>query len=155
MSRYLLDNGILVAYLKGRPEAVRLVRPWITAREAATSHVIYGEAVEYIKSDPDYRRRHSELRALLREVTPYKLAYAILERYADLRRAMRRGSGLIGDFDTLIAATMGSAGTAARGFRAQSNMVLSLLILCPPALLPVLPFVQWQSPTIAGRPRAP
>ena len=37
----------------------------------------------------------------------YDLTYAILERYADLRRAMRSpyGSGLIGDMDTLIAAT--------------------------------------------------
>ncbi len=150
MSRYLLDNGILVAYLKGRPEAVRLVRPWITAREAATSHVIYGEAVEYIKSDPDYRRRHSELRALLREVTPYKLAYAILERYADLRRAMRRGSGLIGDFDTLIAATMGSAGTAAGGSSTESSMLLSWLILCMRALVLVRLRVHWQSPTLAA-----
>jgi predicted nucleic acid-binding protein len=35
------------------------------------------------------------------------LTYAILERYADLRRAMRPpyGPGLIGDMDTLIAAT--------------------------------------------------
>lgn len=47
------------------------------------------------------------LRALLGEVTPYKLTYPILERYADLRRAMRppHGPGLIGDVDTLIAAT--------------------------------------------------
>lgn len=105
MSRYLLDNAVLVAYLKGRPGALRLIRPWILAREAATSHLVYGEAVEYLKSDPAYRRRRSELRALLREVTPYKLTYPILERYADLRREMRRGAGLIGDVDTLIAAT--------------------------------------------------
>lgn len=105
MRRYLLDNGILVAYLKGRPGAMRLIRPWILAREAATTHLIYGEAIEYLKSDAAFRRRRSELRALLREVIPYKLTYPILERYADLRRAMRRGAGLIGDVDTLIAAT--------------------------------------------------
>lgn len=105
MRRYLLDNGILVAYLKGRPGALRLVRPWIRAREAATSHLIYGEAIEYLKSDPAYHHRRGELRILLSEVTPYKLTYAILERYADLRREMRRGAGLIGNIDTLIAAT--------------------------------------------------
>jgi tRNA(fMet)-specific endonuclease VapC len=105
MSRYLLDTAVLVAYLKGRPGALRLVRPWILAREAATSHLIYGETVEYLKSDPAYLRRRSELRALLREVTPHRLTYAILERYADLRREMRRRGGLIGDIDTLIAAT--------------------------------------------------
>ena len=54
MTRYLLDNGVLIAYLKGRPGALRLVRPWIMAREAATSHLIYGEAIEYFKSASDY-----------------------------------------------------------------------------------------------------
>ena len=34
MSRYLLDNGVLVAYLKGRAGAVRLIRPWVIAQEA-------------------------------------------------------------------------------------------------------------------------
>ena len=39
--------------------------------------------------------------------SPYFLTYAIVERYADIRRAMRapHGPGLIGDVDTLIAAT--------------------------------------------------
>lgn len=107
MKRYLLDNGALVAYLKGRPGATQLIRPWVIAREVATSLVVYGESIEYIRGDPDYARRKSDLRVLLREVTPLRLTYDILERYADLRRAMRKpyGSGLIGDVDTLIAAT--------------------------------------------------
>lgn len=70
MSGYLLDNAVLVAYLKGRPGALRLIRPWIAVREVATSHLVYGEAVEYLKSDPEYRQRLRELQALLREVTP-------------------------------------------------------------------------------------
>jgi predicted nucleic acid-binding protein len=38
---------------------------------------------------------------------PLPLTYPIMERYADPRRAMRppHGSGLIGDADTIIAAT--------------------------------------------------
>ena len=38
---------------------------------------------------------------------PFPLTYGILERYAGLRRALRspKGPGLIGDIDTLIAAT--------------------------------------------------
>jgi len=37
----------------------------------------------------------------------YFLTYSILERYAEIRRALRPpyGPGLIGDIDTLIAAT--------------------------------------------------
>lgn len=105
MSLYLLDNGVLVAYLKGRPGALRLIRPWILAREVATSQLVYGEAVEYLKSESAYLQRRDELRMLLREVTPLLLTYAILERYAEIRREMRRSVGLIGDVDTLIAAT--------------------------------------------------
>jgi predicted nucleic acid-binding protein len=107
MKVYLLDNSVLIAYLKGRVGALRLIRPWIAAQEAATSHLVYGEAIEYMRSDPEYSRRRAELRLLLREVVPLKLSYPILERYADLRRALRprRGPGLIGDMDALIAAT--------------------------------------------------
>lgn len=105
MTRYLLDNGILIAYLKGRPGALRLVQPWIMAQEAATSQLVYGEAIEYLKGAPDYRQRRTDLRELLREVSPYQLTYLILERYPDVGRHMRRSVGLIGDIDTLIAAT--------------------------------------------------
>lgn len=105
MRRYLLDNGVLVAYLKGRPGALRLIRPWIVAREVVTSIVVYGEAIEYMKSDAAFPLRRDELRALLREVTPLLLTYSILERYAELRREMRPRRELIGDIDTLIAAT--------------------------------------------------
>ena len=63
-------------------------------------------AVEYIKSLHDYPTKYRELRGLLGTIYPYFLTYAILERYADIRRALRppHGPGLIGDIDTLIAA---------------------------------------------------
>lgn len=107
MRRYLLDTGLVPAYLRGRRGAVSLIQPWINADEAATSVFVYGEVIELFKSLSDFPRRRALLRALLRQVRTYDLTYAILERYADVRRAMRppRGPGLIGDVDTLIAAT--------------------------------------------------
>ncbi len=44
---------------------------------------------------------------LLNVVYPYSIDLAIMERYASLRRALRPpyGPGLIGDIDSLIAAT--------------------------------------------------
>jgi predicted nucleic acid-binding protein len=79
----------------------------MAAREVGTSIIVYGEGIEYLRSFPDPQRWRTALRALLRQVCVYELTYAILERYADLRRAMRPpyGQGLIGDMDTLIAAT--------------------------------------------------
>jgi predicted nucleic acid-binding protein len=107
MRRYLLDTGPLGAYLQGRQAVVHLVAPWLRAQEAATSILAYAEVVEYIKGFPDFIPLHTQLRRLLRHIYPYFLTYRILERYADLRRSLRRpyGPGLIGDIDTLIAAT--------------------------------------------------
>ena len=97
----------LTAYLKGIDSARELVHPWIVRREAATTILVYGEVTEYNKSFPDIARRQEHLRRLLREVSPYFPTFTILERYAELRRHLRQphGPGLIGDIDTLIAAT--------------------------------------------------
>jgi predicted nucleic acid-binding protein len=108
MRRYLLDTAPLAALLLARPAAVALMTPWLKRREAATSILAYAEVVEYLKDFKDTQRRQSQLRTLLGEVYPYFLTYPILERYTDIRRSMRKphGKGLIGDIDTLIAATV-------------------------------------------------
>jgi len=54
MRRYLLDTGPLGAYLQGREPAVDLIVPWIRRGEEATSNLVYGEIIEYIKSLQDY-----------------------------------------------------------------------------------------------------
>jgi predicted nucleic acid-binding protein len=104
---YLLDAGPLAALLLDRPAAVALCTPWLANREAATSILVYGEVFEYIQGMPNFERHRTGLRELLRGVPPHFLTYRILEGYADLRRRMRppHGGGLIGDVDTLIAAT--------------------------------------------------
>ncbi len=107
MKRYLLDTSLLAAYLQSRVSAVQLIHPLIERHEVATSILVYAEVSEYVHGLPHAVRRQHDLRQLLREVYPYFLTYAILERYADLRRQLRppHGKGLIGDMDTLIAAT--------------------------------------------------
>ena len=107
MKRYLLDASPLSAYLQNRRGAFQLISPWIQAEEVTTSILAYGEVVEYIKSSANFATHHRQLRELLAEITPYFLTYRIMERYADIRRALRPpyGPGLIGDVDTLIAAT--------------------------------------------------
>lgn len=108
MKIYLLDTGILSAYLHGRPRIVALVDPWVTQSEATTSILVYGEVIEYLKQRTvDYSQRHQRLHTLMTEIPPLPLNYLIMERYADIRRALRppQGPGIIGDVDTLIAAT--------------------------------------------------
>ena len=107
MRQYLVDTTPLAALLQRREAATLLLTPWLTARELATSILVYGEVVESIRRFADFPRRQRELRTLLRAVYPYVPTYAIVERYADIRRQLRSpyGPGLIGDIDTLIAAT--------------------------------------------------
>jgi predicted nucleic acid-binding protein len=47
----------------------------------------------------------TQLRRLMLNIPPRSLTYATVERYADLRRILRPLGQLIGDIDTLIAAT--------------------------------------------------
>jgi predicted nucleic acid-binding protein len=107
MRQYLLDSAPLAGYLHGRKPFVELITPLIQQRQAATSIMVYAEVIEYLKGLPDFTHRKKQLQMLLREVYPYFLTYTILERYADIRRYLRppHGTGLIGDVDTLIAAT--------------------------------------------------
>lgn len=107
MKTHLLDTGILSAYLLNRPHIVTLLEPLMVQEATATSILVYGEIDEYHKSKPDYAQRKQILKALLRQVTPYAPNYAIMERYAEIRRALRPpyGPGIIGDIDTVIAAT--------------------------------------------------
>ena len=104
MRRYLLDTPIMAALLNSRPGALARISPWVHADEAVTSILVYGEVVEYIKKSQRYAQHYVGLRNLLRDIYPYYLTLPIMERYADLRLTMRRGN-LIGDMDTLIAAT--------------------------------------------------
>jgi predicted nucleic acid-binding protein len=107
MRRYLVDTTPLAALLQRRAAVVTLLSPLLTARELATSVLVYGEVVESIKRYDDFPHRRHTLRTLLRAIQPYVPTYSILERYADIRRQLRppHGPGLIGDIDTLIAAT--------------------------------------------------
>jgi predicted nucleic acid-binding protein len=105
--RYLLDTAPLAALLHARPVAVSLITLWMQQHEASTSILAYGEVIEYLRGSPRYAQHRRALRTLFREIYPHLLTYRIVERYADLRRQLRppHGAGLIGDVDTLIAAT--------------------------------------------------
>ena len=105
MRRYLLDTPMVSAYLLSRPTALSLVTPWIQSGEAATSILVYGEVNEYIRGRVDYPQLHAQLLELLKEIPPFFVTYPIMRRYGEIRRALRPTNSLIGDVDTLIAAT--------------------------------------------------
>jgi predicted nucleic acid-binding protein len=103
----------------------------MAAHQVGTSIVVYGEGIEYLRGFPDPRRWQAALRALLRQMRVFDLTYSSLERYADLRRAMRppHGPGTIGDFDTLIAATALEYGLTVVTLDGDFTRVPSLLVM--------------------------
>lgn len=112
--KYLLDSAPLAAYIRGRKGAVARLDVIIRSQDAATSILNYGEVIEGLHSFPlQYTQYQSVLLGLLQtQVTVLVPDYRIVERYAELRRTMRtlrtqtgQLVGLIGDIDTLIAAT--------------------------------------------------
>jgi predicted nucleic acid-binding protein len=106
MRRYLLDTSPLAALLLARPAAVALITPWIERHEAATSILAYAEVVEYIKGQADSRAamRTSE-RCLAKSILTFSptVSWSAMPTCAAVRPP--HGPGLIGDMDTLIAAT--------------------------------------------------
>jgi hypothetical protein len=84
MKRYLLDTSLLAAYLHNRAPAISLISLWVKNDEAATSMLVYGEVIEYLKGLPQYHEKFAAFHTLLKERPPYQLTYAILERYADI-----------------------------------------------------------------------
>lgn len=107
MTPYLLDTTPLAALLNNRPAAVALLGAWLAAGELAISVLVYGEVVESFLGRADFQRRHTALHALMALMEPYAPDFGTMQRYAGLRRQLRppHGPGLIGDIDTIIAAT--------------------------------------------------
>ncbi len=108
MTTYLFDAGPISALLRNCPVASQLLIPLMRMGEVATSTIVYGEVMEYVHGFADYQLRRAGLRRLLRDVPVIAPGKQIMERYALLRRALRSpyGPGLIGDMDTVIAATV-------------------------------------------------
>lgn len=65
MKKYLLDTSLVAGYLLNRVRAIELVSPLIEREEAATSILVYGEVVEYVKGFPNFPTHRDNLQALL------------------------------------------------------------------------------------------
>jgi predicted nucleic acid-binding protein len=69
--------------------------------------LVYAEVMEYIRGSADFRARLRGFRSLLRDIQLIAVTREIADTYAVLRRSLRppHRPGLIGDMDTMIAAT--------------------------------------------------
>jgi tRNA(fMet)-specific endonuclease VapC len=102
MKRYLLDTSLLAGFFHHRQKAVELIALWLQHHTVATSMLVYGEVIEYLKGLPNFPAHYATFHKILAEIP---LTYPILDRYAEIRRTLRPLHQDIGDIDTLIAAT--------------------------------------------------
>jgi predicted nucleic acid-binding protein len=106
MPIYLLDSGPLSAYFLGYSKAVALISPWIANREVTTSDLVYAEIYELLQGFPDAHILSTRLLGIVTgTIYSFSLDFSIYRRYAQIRRYLRPRNELIGDIDTLIAAT--------------------------------------------------
>ena len=91
MKRYLLDTALVAAFLHGRPKAVELITPLVKRDEAATSILVYGEVIEYLKGLPTFGEYKAKLQQLfrLKQITPYPLVFDSRKHYQPLKTANR------------------------------------------------------------------
>jgi len=101
---YLVDSDYVVDWLTGRPEVVVLLAA-LPRKGLAISLITYGEIYEGIYRGRDPQSSERRFREFLRFVNVLPLSRMIMRRFARLRGDLRRTGELIGDADTLIAAT--------------------------------------------------
>jgi predicted nucleic acid-binding protein len=101
---YLIDTDWLVDFLKGRQAAVRLLGR-LAPDGLAISLATFGEIYEGIRYGRNRLADEAALAATLVWIPILGFDVEIMRRFAEIRGDLRKRRQLIGDFDTLIAAT--------------------------------------------------
>jgi tRNA(fMet)-specific endonuclease VapC len=101
---FLIDTDYVADFLKGRPDAMLLLRS-LPREQIAISVITFGEVIEGITFGQDRRRHEQGFRQFLRIADVLPLNRATMRRFASIRGALRAQGDLIPDMDLLIGAT--------------------------------------------------
>lgn len=83
----------------------RAYREFLAGHDLAMSIISYGEIYEGVYHAPDPEQQEKGFLALLEAITVVNLTRDIVRSFAMMRMELRTSGQLIGDLDTLIAAT--------------------------------------------------
>jgi predicted nucleic acid-binding protein len=105
--RYLLDSDTAIDWLNGTRYAGPLLRALSAegTERLGISLATYGELLAGIPYSRDPRAAERSVRQFLRLVDVLPITRAVMQRFARLKADLAHRGQLIGDFDTLIAAT--------------------------------------------------
>jgi tRNA(fMet)-specific endonuclease VapC len=102
--RYLVDSDWVIDYLRGREEAVNLLRS-MAPDGIAISILTFGEVYQGVLFGRDRENNERAFRNFLRGADVLTLNRSIMRRYAELRGNLRAQGQIIDVPDLLIAAT--------------------------------------------------
>ena len=103
--RYLIDTDYVADFLKGRTDAMHLLRG-LPRDEIAISMITYGEVIEGITFGQDRQRHERGFRQFLRIADVLPLSRTTMRCFADMRGMLRGQGSLIPDMDLLTGATV-------------------------------------------------
>ena len=101
--KYLVDSDWVIDYLRGKDEAVDLLRRM--AEEGFVSILTFGEVYQGILFGRDREHHERVFRNFLRGTEVLRLNRSIMRRFAEIRGTLRMQGRIVDVPDLLIAAT--------------------------------------------------
>lgn len=100
---YLIDSDVLVNFLKGEKEAVKTISK-LQSQSLYISIISVGEILEGLLETKN-KKKLTLFKELLKTVTVVNVDLSIIEKFAFVRKFLRRKGLLIDNLDLLIAVT--------------------------------------------------
>lgn len=96
---YLIDSDVLIDFLKGKEKFVEILKQ-LKRDERSTSVVCVGEILEGLS-----QTKKEQFEKLVNLITIHNIDLKVMDKFAEIRRNLRKSGNLIDNFDILIAAT--------------------------------------------------
>lgn len=100
---YLIDSDVLINFLKGETVAVDTIQR-LQNHPLYISIISIGEILEGLLETKN-KKKLSSFRELLKTLTVVNIDFVVIEKFASMRKLLRKKGILIDNFDLLIAST--------------------------------------------------
>lgn len=100
---YLIDSDVLINFLKGEPDAVKTIEK-LQKQPLYVSIISVGEILEGLLETKN-KKKLTSFKELLKTLTVVNIDFMVIEKFASVRKLLRKKGMLIDNFDLLIAST--------------------------------------------------
>ena len=100
---YLVDSDVLINFLKGEQDAVDTIKR-LQVQSLYISIISVGEILEGLLETKNKKKLNS-FKELLKSLTVVNIDFVVIEKFASVRKFLRKKGLLIDNLDLLIAST--------------------------------------------------